>query len=60
MPSLLKKISLTILLIICIQAQPLPPIWGGGMQYSVNVSFIYDDPIMTWNFTYYYNWNVKS
>lgn len=37
-----------------------PPIWGGNIRYSVNVSILYDDPIMRWNFTYYYDWNVKS
>jgi hypothetical protein len=37
-----------------------PPIWGGNTRYSVNVSILYDDPIMRWNFTYYYDWNVKS
>ena len=37
-----------------------PPIWGGNMRYSVNVSILYDQPIMRWNFTYYYDWNVKS
>lgn len=60
MCSLLLKITLVILVIVGINGQPQYPIWGGNLQYSVNVSFIYDDPVMKWNFTYYYNWNVQS
>lgn len=60
MPSILAKIALSIMLIVCLSAQSQPPIWGGSLQYSVNVSFIYDNPVMKWNFTYYYDWNVKS
>jgi hypothetical protein len=37
-----------------------PPIWGGNTRYSVDVNILYDKPIMRWNFTYYYDWNVKS
>lgn len=37
-----------------------PPIWGGNLQYSVNVSILYDKPVMKWNFTYYYNWKLKA
>ena len=57
--SSLKLILLVILMGLTFSA-PTPPIWGGALQYTVNVSFIYDDPVMTWNFTYYYNWNLKA
>jgi len=57
--SLLKLIFTTIVMVIALNAAT-PPIWGGSLMYSVNVSFIYDDPIMKWNFTYYYNWKLKS
>lgn len=36
------------------------PIWGGNTRYSVNVNMLYDKPIMRWNFTYYYDWNLKA
>lgn len=48
--------SLLILGVLCQN----PPIWGGSLQYSVNVSLLNNKPIMRWNLTYYYNWNVKS
>ncbi len=37
-----------------------PPIWGGNLQYSVNVTMTNNDPVMKWNFRYYYNWNLKA
>lgn len=53
---LILGLSLIILGVLCQN----PPIWGGSLQYSVNVSFLYNEPVMRWNTTYYYNWNVKS
>lgn len=55
----LKFIALIALVLALTQCQK-PPIWGGNFQYVVNVSILYDDPIMRWNFTYYYNWNFKA
>jgi len=56
------KILSFVLLIscLCVAFSQTPPIWGGNLRYSVNVSILYDDPIMRWNFTYYYDWNVKA
>ena len=54
------KLIASLLIITLSLSAPTPPIWGGALQYSVNVSFIYDKPVMTWNFTYYYNWNLKA
>ena len=37
-----------------------PPIWGGNTRFSVNVSMLNNKPVMRWNFTYYYDSNVKA
>ncbi len=54
------NLILSLVFITISLSAPTPPIWGGALQYSVNVSIIYDEPVMTWNFTYYYNWNLKA
>lgn len=54
------KLIASLLIITLSLSAPTHPIWGGALQYSVNVSIIYDKPVMTWNFTYYYNWNLKA
>ena len=57
----MNKLSfLLILSVIAIASSQKPPFWGGNPVYSVNVSFLYNDPVMTWNFTYFYNWNLKA
>ena len=55
-------ILLGILATLCIlqSETATPPIRGGALQYSVDVEFLYDVPKMTWNFTYYYDWNHKA
>jgi hypothetical protein len=60
MPDLCLRLITVLTLLILSSTAPTPPIWGGALQYSVNVSLINNKPIMTWNFTYYYNWNLKS
>lgn len=42
----------------CLAADP--PFWGGNPVYTVNVSMLYDKPVLRWNFTYYYDWNKKA
>jgi hypothetical protein len=54
------RLIVSLILITLTFTTPTPPIWGGALQYSVNVSMIYNKPVMTWNFTYYYNWNLKA
>ena len=36
-----------------------PPTWGGNPRYTVNVKMLNDDPVATWMFKYYYDWNLK-
>lgn len=57
---MISKVILVLVLTTIGVLSQTPPIWGGNLQYSVNVSIIYDKPIMKWNFTYYYNWNLKA
>lgn len=46
--------------LLCFVSAQKPPYWGGSPKYTVNVSFLYNEPVMTWNFTYYYDWNLKA
>ena len=60
--------SITLILLIAISlasaeqifADPPKPFWGGNPIYKVNVSFLNNDPVMRWNLSYYYNWNLKA
>lgn len=47
-------------LLVVILAQPSPPWWGGNPQYKVKVLMTYDSPVMTWNFSYYYDSTIKA
>ena len=37
-----------------------PPSWGGNPRYTVKVKMLNDAPVATWNFMYYYDWNLKA
>jgi hypothetical protein len=37
-----------------------PPSWGGNPRYTVKVKMLNNDPIVSWNFTYFYDWNLKA
>lgn len=37
-----------------------PPTWGGNPRYTVKVTILNDNPAVVWNFTYYYDWNLKA
>jgi hypothetical protein len=57
----MKTISLYLfIVIVCLAFAQTPPIWGGNTRYSVNVNMLYDKPVMRWNFTYYYDSNLKA
>jgi hypothetical protein len=36
-----------------------PPSWGGNPRYTVKVKLLNNKPVATWNFIYYYDWNLK-
>ena len=37
-----------------------PPSWGGNPVYTVRVEMLNNAPVAKWNFTYYYNSNLKA
>lgn len=37
-----------------------PPFWGGNPRYTVKVLMLNDNPAVSWNFTYYYDWSLKA
>lgn len=39
--------------------QQTPPSWGGNPRYTVKVKLLNNQPVATWNFIYYYDWNQK-
>lgn len=54
-PILLAILSLLLIGISC----QTPPTWGGNPRYTVKVKLLNNYPIATWNFIYYYDWNLK-
>lgn len=52
--------NIILILIISLAIAQTPPNWGGNPRYTVKVKMLNDNPIQTWNFTYYYDWNLKS
>lgn len=57
---MLSRLLLACVLVLAAVAQPNPPFWGGKPQYKVNVVMTDDSPIMTWNFSYYYDSTIKA
>lgn len=55
----MKILILSLLLLALVHTQT-PPNWGGNPRYSVKVQMQNDDPAVKWNFTYYYDWNLKA
>ena len=54
----MKNLLLFLLLVVAFSQTPPP--WGGNPVYTVRVKMLNNDPITTWNFTYYYDWNLKA
>ena len=55
------KITLVVLACLVIAGlSQSPPFWGGNPRYTVKVKMLYDQPIVRWNFTYYYDWSLKA
>ena len=50
---------LCVLVLASLISSQTPPNWGGNPRYTVKVKMLNDDPVATWNFTYYYDWNQK-
>lgn len=52
-------LALLVTLAAVVAAQK-PPFWGGNPRYTVKVKMLNNDPIVSWNFTYFYDWNLKA
>jgi hypothetical protein len=55
----MKTLILSFLIFATLVSCQTPPNWGGNPRYTVKVKMLNDDPVATWNFTYYYDWNQK-
>jgi hypothetical protein len=53
------KILTLIFLIFALALTQTPPFWGGFPQYTVNITMLNNNPILKWNFTYYYDSVLK-
>ena len=54
-----KYLLLSCVLVVMF-TQPSPPWWGGRPQYKVEVLMTYNKPVMTWNFSYFYDSILKA
>lgn len=54
------KYFFIILLAVALASAESPPFWGGNPRYTVKVKMLNDDPVATWNFLYFYDWNLKA
>ena len=52
-------LAITLILFIALGYSQTPPTWGGNPRYTVRVKMLNNDPAIYWNFTYYYDWNLK-
>lgn len=56
----MKILILAVLILAALVSCQTPPNWGGNPRYTVKVKMLNDDPVATWNFTYFYDWNLKA
>ncbi len=49
-----------LLLCFCPCLTQTPPYWGGSPRFTVNASMLNNDPAIRWDFTYYYDWNLRA
>jgi hypothetical protein len=52
------KMMIFVFLLVLALGQTPPP-WGGNPRYTVNITMLNNKPVATWNFVYYYDWNLK-
>jgi hypothetical protein len=55
-----STIIVVVLTLVLISFAQKPPTWGGNPRYTVRVKMLNDDPVATWNFTYFYDWTQKA
>jgi len=53
----MKTLIIIALVAVCFAISP--PMWGGNPVYTVRVEMLNNAPVAKWNFTYYYNSNLK-
>ena len=54
------KLLATLMLLSSTSLCQRPPYWGGNPRFTVNATMLNNDPAIRWNFTYYYDWQVKA
>jgi hypothetical protein len=52
-------IAFLLIVLAVVTHSQTPPSWGGNPRYTVKVKMLNNKPIATWNFIYYYDWNLK-
>lgn len=58
--SLMKSDLVILATLVVLALAQTPPNWGGNPRYTVKVKMLNDDPAVVWNFTYFYDWSLKS